>query len=196
MSTEIPKMSDVEEQNDGKEQAKADYKTGQDFMKNGELTFAAHAFHNALMGYKELGDDHGVANAADKLADICLAREEYQLALQHIDTAYAICEKEQDQSSTTSLRRKIALAKLGMGKYDEVLELYFDLIDYYKGSLNPKGTVEVMEKIAEVYLLQGKADAAADTYRTIAGIHTNFHHKKIAQEFMDKATAVEKGANA
>ena len=197
MSNEmIPKMSDIEEKNETKEQTNADYKTGLDFLKNGETTFAAHAFHNALMGSMELGDDHGVANAADKLADICLEREEYPQALKHIETAFAICEKEQDQSSMISLRRKIAQAKTGMGKYDEVLEIFFDLIDFYKGSLNPKGTVEVMEKIAEVYLLQGNTAAAADTYRTIAGIHTNFHHKKIAEEFMDKAATVEKGVKA
>ncbi|MDH3359806.1 MAG: tetratricopeptide repeat protein [Desulfobulbaceae bacterium] len=192
MSNEmIPKMSEVEEQNDAKEQAKADYKTGVDFLKNGEITFAAHAFHNALMGCQELGDLHGVANAADKLADICMEREEYQQALKHIETAYAICEKEQDQSSLISLQRKIAQAKIGMGKYDEVLSLYYDLIDFYQGSLNPKGSVETMEKIAEVYLLQGNKSAAADTYRTIASIHTNFKHKKIAAEFLDKASALE-----
>jgi len=192
MSNEIiPKMSEIEEKNETKEQCNADYKTGLDFLKNGEITFAAHAFHNALMGCLELGDDHGVANAADKLADICLEREEYPQALKHIETAYAICEKEQDQSSMISLKRKIAQAKIGMKKYDEVLSLYYDLIDFYQGSLNPKGSVETMEKIAEVYILQENKSAAADTYRTIASIHKNFKHKKVAQEFLDKASALE-----
>lgn len=196
MSNEIPKMSEIEQSNDEKAQAKADYKTGLDFLKNGDQTMAAYAFHNALMGYQQLNDDHGVANAADKLADICLAREEYPQALQHIDTAYAICAKEEDQSSLISLRRKIAQAKTGMGKYDEVLELYFELIDFYQGSLNPKGTVEIMEKIAEIYLKQGDTAAAADAYRTVAGIHTNFKHKKIAEEFLEKAAAAEAGQGA
>ncbi len=194
MSNEIiPKMSDIEAKNETKEQSNADYKTGLDFLKNGEITFAANAFHNALMGCQELGDMHGVANAADKLADICLEREEYPQALQHIETAFAICNKEQDQSSTLSLRMKIAKAKTGMGKYDEVLALYYELIDFHRGSLNPQATVEVMEKIAEVYLLQDNSSAAADAYRTIAGIHTNFKHNRTAKTFMDKAAAIEAG---
>ncbi len=194
MSNEIPKMSEVEEHNQEKEQAKADYKTGLDFLRNGETTFAAHAFHNAMMGYRQLGDQHGMANAADKLADVCLEREEYPQALEHIATAYAICEKEEDQSSLISLRRKIARAKAGMGKYDEAGAIYIDLVDYYQGSRSPKGTVEVLELLAELYLKKGDPGAAADAYRTVAAIHANFKHKKIAQEYLAKAEALAAGA--
>ena len=194
MSNEIPKMNEAEESSDEKEQAKADYRTGLDFLKNGETTFAAHAFHNALMGYQQLGDEHGVANAADKLADVCLAREEYPQALEHINVAYAICEKEEDQSSLITLRRKIAQAKTGMGNYEEARTIYLDLVDYYEGSRNPKGTVEALELLAELYLRQGDNTAAADAYRTVAAIHANFRHRKIAQEFIDKAAAIEAGA--
>jgi len=186
-------MSDIEAKEEIKEQTNADYKTGLDFLKNGETTFAAHAFHNALMGSLEMGDEHGVANAADKLADICLEREEYPQALQHINTAFEICEKEQDQSSTLSLKMKIAKAKTGMGKYDEVLALYYELVDFHQGSLNPQATVEVMEKIAEIYLIQDNTGGAADAYRTIAKIHKNFKHNRTAQQFYDKADTIEAG---
>ncbi|MDH5298865.1 MAG: tetratricopeptide repeat protein [Desulfobulbaceae bacterium] len=194
MSNDIPTANEVEDDKDEKEQAKADYRTGMDFLKKGDLTLAAYAFHNALMGYQQLNDEHGVANAADKLADICLEREEYPQALNHIEISYAICEKEEDQSSLISLRRKIARAKTGMGKLDEAGRIYLDLIDYYEGSRNPKGTVEVVEKLAEIYLLQGDTAAAADAYRTVASIHANFNHKAIAAQYLEKATVIESGA--
>jgi len=192
MSEETSNLPPVEESSDTKTQAQADYKTGQDFLVKGDTTLAAHAFHNALLGFQECNDLHGVANAVDKLADICMDRREYAQALKHIDTAYQICEKEEDQQSTISLRHKIAAAKTGMEKYDEALETYFDLIDHYQGSLNPKGTVETMEKVAELYLLKNNPAGAADAYRTIASIHANFKHKKVAQEFNDKADALDK----
>jgi len=192
MSEETNNQSPTKEGGDTKEHAKADYKTGQDFLVKGDTTLAAHAFHNAMLGFQECGDEHGVANAADKLADICMNRQEYDQALKHIETAYAICEKEEDQQSTISLRQKIGTAKTGMKKYDEALEIYFDLIDHYRGSLNPKGTVETMEKVAEVYQLLNNTAGAADAYRTIASIHTNFKHKKVAQEYIDKADALDK----
>ncbi len=192
MSEENTNQPPAQEGGDAKEQAKADYKTGQDFLVKGDTSLAAHAFHNAMLGFQECGDLHGVANAADKLADICMDRQEFAQSLQHIETAYNICEKEEDQQSTISLRQKIAAAKTGMKKYDEALEIYFDLIDHFRGSLNPKGTVETMEKVAEVYLIQGNNTGAADAYRTIASIHANFKHKKVAQEFYDKADAIDK----
>lgn len=192
MSEETSNLPPVAEIGDTKEQAKADYKTGQDFLVKGDTALAAHAFHNAMLGFQECNDEHGVANAADKLADICMDRQEYEPALKHIETAYEICKKEEDQQSTISLRQKIATAKTAMKKFDEALEIYFDLIAHYQGSLNPKGTVETMEKVAEVYLLQDNPSGAADAYRTIASIHTNFKHKKVAKEYNDKADAIDK----
>lgn len=192
MSENIITQPPATEGGDAKEQAKADYKTGQDFLVKGDTALAAHAFHNAMLGFQECNDLHGVANAADKLADICMDRQEFSQALKHIETAYEICEKEEDQQSTISLRQKIAAAKTGMKKYDEALEIYFDLIDHYRGSLNPKGTVETMEKVAEVYLQQGNTSGAADAYRTIASIHANFKHKKVAQEYNEKADKLDK----
>ena len=67
--------------------AKADYKAGREFLAKGEYAQAAMALHNALHGFEEQGDEQGVANAADRLGDVCLAREEYRLALDHFQRA-------------------------------------------------------------------------------------------------------------
>ena len=76
--------------------AKADYKAGREFINQGELAQAAMAFHNSLRGFEEKGDDQGIANCSDRLGDVCVAREEYKMALDHFQRAYAICEKEND----------------------------------------------------------------------------------------------------
>ena len=90
------------------DQVKADYKAGREFFSQGELAQAAMAYHNALRGFEEQGDEQGMANCSDRLGDVCVAREEYQMALEHFQRAYAVCEKEHDIFSMVSLNRKKA----------------------------------------------------------------------------------------
>ena len=171
--------------------AKADYKEGREFLSKGEFPQAAMSFHNALRGFEEQGDDQGVANCADRLGDVCVAREEYQMALEHFQRAYGICAKEDDIFSMVSLNRKIAGIYKRTGELDKALSLLFDIFDHYSQLRDPKGTVEILEVIAEVFLEQGDNGKAADTLRTIAGIHSNFKHTRQADEFEARAIALE-----
>ncbi|HER62748.1 MAG TPA: tetratricopeptide repeat protein [Desulfobacteraceae bacterium] len=171
--------------------AKADYKAGRDFFNQGELAQAAMAYHNALRGFEEQGDEQGIANCSDRLGDVCVAKEEYRMALEHFQRAYAICEKEHDIFSTVSLNRKIAGIYKRTGELDKALNLLFDIFDHYSQLRDPKGTVEILEVIAEVYTQMGENAKAADTLRTIAGIHANFKHSRLAREFEQRAQAAE-----
>ncbi len=176
-----------------KDPAKRDYVEGRELYKQGEYAQAAIAFHNALLGFEEQGNEQGVANAADRLGDVCLAQEKYELALQHYDRAYAICEKEEDSFSILALNKKRAVAWRGMGELDKALEILFDMMEHYRLTSNPKGVVDVLAMVAEVYVEQGKKDKAADAYRTASSIHANFRHKRKAEEFAAKAEELEAG---
>lgn len=173
--------------------AKADYKDGREFLSKGELAQAAMAFHNALKGFEEQGDQQGIANCADRLGDVCVAKEEYQMALEHFQRALAICEKEHDIFSTVSLNKKIAGIYRRTGELDKALSLLFDIFDHYSQLRDPKGTVEILEVIAEIYMEMGDNSKAADALRTIAGIHNNFTHTRLADEFEARAAALEQG---
>jgi len=59
-------------------------------------------------GLQGTPDDKGIANASDKLADVCLEKEDYARALPHLDRAMAICEPANDDFSITALRKKYA----------------------------------------------------------------------------------------
>lgn len=172
---------------------KADYKAGREFFSQGELAQAAMAYHNALRGFEEQGDGQGMANCCDRLGDVCVAREEYQMGLEHFQRAYAICEKEHDIFSMVSLNRKKAGIHKRIGELDKALDLLFDVFDHYSQLRDPKGTVEILEVISEVYMEKGENDKAADTLRTIAGLHRNFKHSRLAQEFEERAKAAEQG---
>lgn len=172
---------------------KADYKAGREFFSKGELAQAAMAYHNALRGFEEQGDEQGVANCFDRLGDVCVAREEYQMGLEHFQRAYAICEKEHDIFSMVSLNRKKAGILKRLGELDKALELLFDIFDHYAQLRDPKGTVEILEVISEVYVEMGENSKAADTLKTIAGIHANFKHTRLASEFTERAQMVEQG---
>ncbi len=172
---------------------KADYKAGREFFSQGDLAQAAISYHNALRGFEEQGDEQGMANCSDRLGDVCVAKEEYQMGLDHFQRAYAICEKEHDIFSMVSLNRKKAGVYKRLGELDKALALLFDIFDHYSQLRDPKGTVEILEVISEVYLEMGENAKAADTLRTIAGMHENFKHVRLAQEFEERAKAVEQG---
>lgn len=171
-----------------KDPAKADYKAGREFIKQGDYAQAAYALHNSLKGFEEQGNQQGIANAADRLGDVCVAREEYVLALEHFRRAFAICEKEEDIFSMVSLNRKMAGVHKRLGELDMALNILFDVFDHYSAMRDPKGTVEILEVISEVYMELGELEKAADTLRTIAGIHANFKHSRLSREFEDRAS--------
>jgi len=173
--------------------AKADYKAGREFFSQGEYAQAAMAYHNALCGFEEQGDEQGVANCADRLGDVCVAREEYQMALDHFQKAFAICEKESDIFSMVGLNKKMAGVYKRTGELDKSLELLFDVFDHYSQLRDPKGTVEILEVIAEVYAEKNENTKAADALRTISGIHGNFKHTRLAEEFEARAKVLEQG---
>jgi tetratricopeptide (TPR) repeat protein len=171
-----------------KDPAKADYKAGREFFTQGDYTQAAYALHNALKGFEEQGNEQGVANASDRLGDVCVAKEEYTMALDNFQRAFDICAKEDDIFSLVMLNKKIAGVYKRLGELDKTLDILFDVFDHYSELRDPKGTVEILEVIAEVYTEQGLFEKAADTLRTIAGIHANFKHSKLARQFEERAS--------
>ena len=174
--------------------ARKDYLEGRKLYSQGDYAQAAQAFHNALRGFEEQGDEQGVANAADRLGDACLAREEYAMAIANYRRAFAVCEKEDDSFSQLSLNKKMAAAYRKLGDHEKALELLFDMLEHYRLTNNPKGAVEVLVVIAEIYAEQGDRARAADAYRSVASIHARFKHARLAAEFDQQAEALEREA--
>ncbi len=167
--------------------ARLDYVKGRAQYSAGEFTEAALSFHNALRGFEEQGDEAGVANASDRLGDTCMAKEEYGMALEHYKRAFDICEKEEDSFSTLALNKKMAASYKKLGQLDEALELLYDMLEHYQLTKNPKGVVEMLTVMAELFIQQSKIQEAADAYRTISSVHAGFKHKRLADEFARKA---------
>ena len=174
--------------------ARKDYLEGRKLYSQGDYAQAAQAFHNALRGFEEQGDEQGVANAADRLGDACLAREEYAMAIANYRRAFAVCEKEDDSFSQLSLNKKMAAAYRKLGDHEKALELLFDMLEHYRLTNNPKGAVEILVSIAETYAEQGDRARAADAYRSVASIHARFKHARLAAEFDQQAEALEREA--
>ena len=171
--------------------AKKDYLEGRKFFGNGDYTQAALAFHNALKGFEEQGNEQGVANAADRLGDTCLARDEYAMAIANYQRAGAICEKEDDSFSQLALNKKMAVAYRKLGDREKALELLYDMLEHYRLTQNPKGAVEILIVVAELYHEMGDTARSADAYRSVASIHGRFKHARLAEEFNQRAAAVE-----
>ena len=174
-----------------KDPAKRDYLQGREQLKKGDYSMAAMSFHNALRAFEEKDDEQGVANASDRLGDVCLEKKDFAAALEHYRRAYTICEKEEDSFSTLALNKKIAAIYREQGELDKAMEIIFDMVEHYHLTRNPQGMVEVMAVIAQLYQEKGENQKAADTYRTVSSIHKNFKHKRKAEEFAALADELE-----
>ena len=174
-----------------KDPAKRDYLQGREQLKKGDYSMAAMSFHNALKAFEEKDDEQGVANASDRLGDVCLEKKDFAAALEHYRRAYTICEKEEDSFSTLALNKKIAAIYREQGELDKAMEIIFDMVEHYHLTRNPQGMVEVMAVIAQLYQEKGENQKAADTYRTVSSIHKNFKHKRKAEEFAALADELE-----
>lgn len=170
--------------------ARQDYLEGRRLYGQKEYAQAALAFHNAMCGFEEQGDEQGVANAADRLGDTCLAREEFAMAIANYQRAFAVCEKADDSFSQLALNKKMAVAYRQLGDRDKALELLYDILEHYSLTQNPKGAVDVLVTIAEVYAEQGAKGKAADAYRSAASIHARFKHARLAEELTQRADAL------
>ncbi|OGQ97847.1 MAG: hypothetical protein A2505_02730 [Deltaproteobacteria bacterium RIFOXYD12_FULL_55_16] len=182
-----------EEVKEEKSQAQLDYEAGQEFLKNLEPAQAANAFHNALIAFELEGNENGVANAADKLGDICAKRGDVAMALSHYDRVYAICQKHTDRFSLFAIEKKKARLMYDAKDYDQAICLYNEVLDEYGALRNPQGSVDTLEILAEIYLAKGDQGKAADAYRTAAAIHQSFKHSRHAEKFRQKAAEIEQG---
>ncbi len=190
MSTQINIAKAKEEEKEEKSQAQLDYEEGQKYLENNSISQAANMFHNALLGFELEKNVNGIAQASDKLGDICMNSQEHENALKHYERAFTICHEQGDAFSLSALDRKKAGLYASWGKFDKAISMYLDIIDECNAMKNPKGTVDTLEKLAQVYIDAGKRDMAADCYRTAASIHQNYKHRRHAEALLKKAEEV------
>lgn len=175
-----------------KDPVQADYMEGKGQLERGQAGMAAVSLHNALVGYEERQDENGIANACNQLGLACLQRKEFDKAISHFQRAEEICEKLGDPLSLLALSKQLIVAYSDAGQYKEAISRCMHVLDLYRANNNPKGTVEILETIAEIYLQVGEKGKAADTLKTVASIHRNFRHEKIADAYLEKAAELEK----
>lgn len=183
-------MKEGPQTGEAKDSVQAEYLEGKALLERGETSLAAVSLHNALLGFEERKDDNGIANASNQLGNACFQRQEYEKALEHYLRAEEICRKLGDPLSVLALSRQMAESYAKAGQFKEAIDRCLDILDLYQANNNPKGTVEIVEKMAEIYIESGDMGKAADAYRTIASIHKNFKHEKIAERYLDKAQEV------
>ena len=170
--------------------AKAEFDRGCQFLENHDLSQAANSFHNALLDYKERKDDKGIANASDKLADVCLEREDYAKALPHLERAMAICEQANDDLSMTALKKKFARAYDGLGEHSKALAFYTELLETYQAFRDPASAVRTLEAMSKSCLAMGDRERAADSLKTAAAIHRSFKHTRHAKDLEERAATL------
>ena len=149
-----------------------------------------------MRGYEEKKHQDGIANASNQLGNVCLEKGDFEKAKDHYQRAWAICDRFEDPMSLLALSMQLVVVHRGLNDNAKALELCFDMLDTHNLNNNPQGTVTTMETIADIYLAQDEKIKAADTYRTIASIHSNYKHKKIAEKFITRAKELEAEAEA
>jgi tetratricopeptide (TPR) repeat protein len=189
----IGKAGEAPEQEDKRSQAQIDYEEGRGYVERGEAALAAVALHNALLGFEEENNQEGIANASNQFGHACLMRQEYDKALVHYQRAWEICEAMEDPMSLLAIAGQLVEAHKGLKDYPKAIELSFYLLDSYQQNNDPKNSVAVLEKLAEVYIAAGELEKASDAYKTAASVHANFGHEKIAAGLRQKAAGLLTG---
>lgn len=169
----------------------AEYEDGVEFIANKEYGQAALALHNALIGYEKKNHQDGIANASNQLGVVCMKKGEFAKAQEHFQRAMDICKRFDDRMSMLSLAEQLIVIHREAKEYKEAIVLCLDMLDTHHNHNNPEGTVNVMEVMADIYVEQGENAKAADAYRSIASIHSNYDHQNFAKRFEDKAAALE-----
>lgn len=194
MSTPIQDINSIgqagqpaDDTKDSRSQAQVDYDEGRGYAERGESALAAASLYNALRGFEEEDNKQGVANASNQLGHVCLQRDEFDKALTNYQNAWKVCEELEDHLSLQAISLQLVEVYKGLKDYRTSLDVCLDLLDSYQANNDPKGSVGVLEMMAEVYLAAGDREKAADTYNTVASIHTNFKHHKIAESYRKKA---------
>ncbi len=188
---DIQQVEKKKEKKRSSDPIQAEYEDGKEFLQNKDLSQAVLAFHNALCGFEEKNNQDGIANASNQLGNICLENAEYEKALEHYQRAWEICDRLEDPMSLLSLSKQLIAVHRGLKDYNKALQTCLDMLETYNLNNNPQGTVETLESMAEIYLDQGEKKKAADAYRTISSIHSNYNHKNIAEDFLNKAKELE-----
>ncbi|MBM9518872.1 tetratricopeptide repeat protein [Desulforhopalus vacuolatus] len=167
-----------------------EYEEGKRLLENGNFGQAAAALHNALLSFEEKENKSGIANASNQLGHLCLEKKDYEGALKHYQRVRDICDEAGDRMSLIAVLDKRIDAWLGLENYSKALEDSFTILDFHEDNRNVQGVVVIMERIADIHLLAGEKEEAADTYRVIASIHSNFKHKGYSKRFEEKAEKV------
>ena len=188
---DIKKVDQKEEKKRSSDPVQAEYDDGIEFLKEKEFTQAAVAFHNALRGYEEKKHQDGIANASNQLGNVCLEKGDFEKAKDHYQRAWDICDRFDDPMSLLALSMQLVVVHRGLNDQAKALDLCFDMLETHNLNNNPQGTVATMETIADIYLAQDDKAKAADTYRTIASIHSNYKHENIAENFISRAKELE-----
>ncbi len=169
----------------------AEYDDGVEFLHNKEYAQAALSLQNALLGYEKKKHQDGIANVCNQLGNVCIQKDEFEKAGEYYQRAWDICERFDDTMSLLSLSQQFIIIHREAGEFGKAIDLCLDMIDTHQGNNNPEGVVRGMESMADIYLQQGDKKKAADAYRSIAAIHSNFNHKNFAKRFEEKADALE-----
>ncbi len=183
----------TENNNERKSPAWEDYQEAVEQLEKGEIAMAAAGFHNALKDFEAEDDQNGIANAASRLADICLEKEEYSRALDLLARAEKICDAEGDDFSLMSIKTRQAIALRRTGEHRQAINIYLELLETYHTFNNPDGSVKTLEVLSEAYIEAGDRDKAADALKTAASIHRNFGHKRHAAAFEQRAAEILAG---
>jgi hypothetical protein len=83
--------------------------------------------------------------------------------------------------------KQLAETHRGLKQFRQALDICLDLLDSYQRNNDPKNSVEILERMAQIYIDANEPEKGADAFKTAASIHANFGHKKLADELRKKA---------
>jgi diguanylate cyclase (GGDEF)-like protein len=137
------------------------------FSKYGDHQNSEKALLIGLKVAQENKDQYRITTASQILADIYLTTKQYQLALEHNDTAQLAMDKTSDKWYQGDIYHNRARGLTGLNKIDEAIEFYQKALSLAKQGNNHRDVQFINLDIAYLYILQQKNSLATSL---IAGV--------------------------
>ncbi|CAH1250228.1 TTC28 [Branchiostoma lanceolatum] len=152
---------------DKKEQIKAQINVGTAYRKLGKLDQATSHFNTALQTAQQTGDQHGQMKVYFNMGD--MHREQLhspQTAIQYYEQALDLARQLKDRREEGRAYNRLGLVYCEMGEYEAALGWSKKFLKVSQDYEDTEGQIRAHTEIGDVYSLLGKLDQATSHFNT------------------------------
>ncbi len=199
-----------------REEIRAVQMRGKIAQKRGDWARAQALLRQALAAYREVGDEHGVAECLEDLGSLCIARGHFDEARHYLEEALTGYRRLGDRGREAECIRRIGVVHWRQGRNEAAYRLFAHSLALCRtigdrqgeaASLNTLGMVYIVrgdvaqtqqawEESARIYRDLGLDRQAASAMHNLAILHMDAGEYEVAQRYLQESVAVDRATGS